>query len=66
MENGHQFPGVLDYTVDQVKVFMRAITRLERIRRMSELFTYRASQYDKEGFQKVVRAMRKELGLPPS
>jgi len=55
---------VLDYTLDQVKGFLGAIDRAERIKRMSDLALLRAAQYDKDNFRKVWRQMRREAGLP--
>jgi len=55
---------VLDYTLDQIKGFLGAIDRAERIKRMSDLALLRAAQYDKDNFRKVWRQMRREAGLP--
>lgn len=55
---GHSFESIQGYTLDQVRLFARAIARREIEERRARIFDMRAAQAEQKGFERYIKALK--------
>jgi hypothetical protein len=60
IEHGHRFDDVLDYTLAQIRMFVRAIDGFERARKIEQVILQRAAGATEDGFKTFLKRLREE------
>lgn len=57
--HGHALDAVKNYTISQVRAFLRSIERLNSDRRIGDAMTARMAQADGKAFKNYIRALER-------
>jgi hypothetical protein len=57
IRHGHRLPDIRGYTIRQIRLFMSAIERAERERRLDEAIMLRMSQADGKDWKSYIRKL---------